>query len=161
LTGLDLETDSKPFIYSAVVQGVGMGLAFLPLTVLAFSSLPGSLRTEGAAFYNLARNLGGSITLSIMGALLARNLQVNHADLGARISSVRVPIDSGYLEQLGLHGAAVTAAIHAEINRQAGMIAYLDDFWLMMWIAIAASPFLLLLRKPKTASTEPPPLLVE
>jgi DHA2 family multidrug resistance protein len=161
LTGLDLETDSKPFIYSAVLQGVGMGLAFLPLTVLAFSSLPGSLRTEGAAFYNLARNLGGSITLSIMGALLARNLQVNHADLGARISSVRVPIDSGYLEQLGLHGAAVTAAIDAEINRQAGMIAYLDDFWLMMWIAIAASPFLLLLRKPKTASTEPPPLLVE
>lgn len=160
LTGLDLETDSKPFVYSAVLQGMGMGFAFLPLAVLAFSSLPGNLRTEGAAFYNLVRNVGASVTLSLMGALLARNMQVNHADLGARITSMRVPIDSGYLEQFGFHGAAVTAAVDAEVNRQAGMIAYLNDFWLMMWIAIAASPFLLLLRKPKKASTDPP-LLVE
>jgi len=159
LTGLDLQVGRAPFIYSAFLQGVGIGFAFLPLAVLAFSSLPAELRTEGAAFYNLVRNLGGSISLSILGALLARNLQVNHSDLAARITAGRVPVDSGYLEQLGFRGTTITAAIDTEVNRQAGMIAYINDFWLMMWMALLMLPLVFLLRTPKIQPTEPPILM--
>jgi DHA2 family multidrug resistance protein len=156
MTGFDLEMGKEWMIYSGLVQGAGMGFAFLPLNVLAFSTLPGHLRTEGASLYNLARSVGGSVTISLMGALLSRNVQVSHADLGAHITSTSLPfIESGIIEQLGVRGNLVTRMIDTEINRQALMVAYLDDFWVMQWTALLLLPLVLFMRRGERTSEAP------
>jgi DHA2 family multidrug resistance protein len=157
MTGFDLEMGQEPLIVSGLVQGVGIGFVFLPLNILAFSTLAPHLRTEGAAFYNLARSVGGSITISIMGALLSRNVQVSHSDLAAHLTSTGLPvIQSGMLERFGVEGATVARMIDAEINRQALMIAYLDDFLVMQWVALLALPLILFMRRAEKIEGAPP-----
>lgn len=156
MTGFDLEMSGRQVVISAVVQGLGIGFAFMPLNILAFGTLAARLRTEGAALYNLARNIGGSISISLMGALLARNVQVSHADLGAHVTSVSMPVlESGFLERLGIRGTMIASFIDAEINRQALMIAYLDDFWVMMWASLLVLPLVFFLRRPSGGAVPP------
>jgi len=92
-----------------------------------------------------------------MTLLLARNLQVSHADLAAHITQYSLPPINPAI----VHGAppitdTVIALMDAEINRQALMIAYIDDFKLMMIVSLAAIPLLLLLRKGKASAGGPP-----
>lgn len=156
MTGFNLEMGNDLVIWSGFVQGLGIGCAFLPLNILAFSTLAPHLRTEGAAFYGLARSVGGSITISLMGALLARNVQVSHSDLAAHLTSTGLPVlDSGILERFGVGEAMVTRMIDAEVNRQALMIAYLNDFLVMQWAAILALPLVLLMHRAKKAADAP------
>jgi drug resistance transporter, EmrB/QacA subfamily len=148
MSGFDLQMDGEQVLLSGLLQGLGSGLAFMPLAIMAFSSIPPQLSTEASVFFGLARNLGGSISLSILGALLAHNLQVNHAELGERITTIRMPLlDSGYIEQFGFRGEMFARMIDLEVNRQAMMIAYVNDYWVMMWSAIVAFPLLFILRK--------------
>lgn len=156
MTGFNLEMGSGLIIYSGLFQGLGMGFAFLPLNVLAFSTLPPHLRTEGASVYNLARSVGGSITISLMGALLSRNAQVSHADMSGHITPTSAPfIESGLIEQLGIQGGMVIRMIDAEINRQALMIAYINDFWVMEWCAILLLPLVVFMRRGRRTSDTP------
>ncbi len=160
-TGYDLQMGQWPLIWAGVVQGFAIGFAFLPLNLLAFSTLAPRLRTEGAAFYSLARNVGGSITISLTSALLVRNIQVSHSDLSATVNAARFGmLNRGILQGAGASGAAVAAMVDGEINRQALMIAYLDDFWVMGWAALLAVPLVVLLRRPSRGAA-PPPVVME
>jgi len=147
MTGFDLQMGSGPIIMSGLVQGLGMGLVILPLNLLAFATLAQQNVTEGAALYSLFRNLGGSIAISITTALVARNTQVSHSDLSAHVTTVTMPfMTAGLVEQLGLRAEDLMRLVDAEVNRQALMIAYLDDFWLMAWAAAVITPLALLMR---------------
>ncbi len=147
----------EPFIYSGVVQGLGLGFAFLPLNILAFSTLASHLRTEAAALYSLTRSLGGSATISIMSAILSRNVQVNHAELGEHLSFGGLHLmGKDILGHLGEPGGMVMRMLDLEINRQALFIAYMDDFWLMMWVAIFSLPLVFFLGKPRAGAESPP-----
>ena len=147
MTGFSLQMDGSLVIMSGVVQGLGLGLTVLPMNLLALATLPQTLRTEAASLYNLMRSLGGSIAISIVTALLASNAQIVHASLGTDISITRAPwLTVGLFERLGLQAQSGIALIDAEINRQAVMVAYIDDYWIMMWCAIAVLPLVLLLR---------------
>jgi DHA2 family multidrug resistance protein len=146
MTGFNLMMGSGPVIRSGVIQGFGLGLVVMPLNLLAFATLASALRTEGAAVYSLARNIGASIAISAATALIASNLQTSHADLGAHITASTMPIESGAIEQFGARAEVILAFLDLEINRQALMIAYLDDFWLMMWAAVLAAPLVLVMR---------------
>lgn len=157
MTGFDLLMGKERLVYASVIQGLGMGCTFLPLNLLAFSTLAPHLRTEGAAFYNLARNVGASVTISVMGALLARNVQINHAEIGSHVTPTSPAfVEGGLIGQLGVSAGAITRMIDAEVNRQATMIAYLNDFWLMMWASIVVIPLVLLLRRGKGSAQDPP-----
>lgn len=135
-------------ILSAFIQGLGTGFTFMPVSIMAFANISPQLSTEAAVFFNLARNIGSSITVSVMGALFARNLQINHAELGERITSLPA-LQNNNIAHLNIIGN-VTRMIDAEVNRQAMMIAYINDYWLMMWAATLAIPLILFMRKPKT-----------
>jgi DHA2 family multidrug resistance protein len=157
MTGFDLEMGGGPLVWSGFLQGIGMGMAFLPLNMLAFSTLAPHLRTEGAAWYNLCRNLGGSVTISLMGAMLSRNLQTSHADLGSHVTATNMPLmDTRFIERMGISGGEIARMIDGEVNRQALMIAYLDDFWVMTWIAVLMLPLVLLMRHAKSTDGAPP-----
>ena len=156
MSGFTLTMSARPIVVSGIVQGLGLGLVFVPLQTLAFASLAARHRTTGAALLNLFRNIGGSAGISIVTTLLARNLQVSHADLAAHISPYTVEIaNRGLLGTLGAFGNAAVALIDAEINRQALMIAYLDDFRTMMLLTLAVLPLVLLLRRAAPADGSP------
>jgi DHA2 family multidrug resistance protein len=150
MTGWTIEMGSTPFIVTGLVQGVGLGLIFIPLNIMAFGTLPPHQRTEGASLMNLSRNIGGSVGISAVTVLLARNLQTNHAELGAHITAGGLTgADPLVSSILGGSTDAALAMADGIVNQQAAMIAYLDDFKLMMILTMAAIPLVLLLKRPK------------
>ena len=156
MTGFALDQPSWPVVSSGVVQGLGLGLIFVPLQTLAFATLPARDRTTGAALLILARNVGGSIGISIVSFQLVRMTQVAHADMAAHITDSKIPtIDPNVLQTFGNQAASITAFLNAEITRQALFIAYLDDFKLMMWITFLVLPLLLLMRNTRKADETP------
>jgi DHA2 family multidrug resistance protein len=115
---------------------------------LAFATLAPQLRTSAASLLNLARNIGGSIGIALVGSQLVRNTQIAHADMARHVTRNDIPaLDPGLLERIGQQGDVALQIINAEINRQALFIAYLDDFKLMMILTFAALPLILLMRK--------------
>lgn len=143
-----LEVDAMHVIVSGLLQGLGMGLVFIPLQVSAFATLSPALRTDGSSLLNLFRSLGASAGIACMTVLLARNIQTAHADLGANITAATGSlVDFSATERFQVLGDTAMTLMDAEVNRQAAMIAYIDDFWLMMWITLAAAPLALLMRK--------------
>lgn len=149
MTGFDLMMGKELIISSGFVQGLGVGLIFLPANLLAFATLDPKLRTDGASLYTMVRNIGSSIAIAALSSFLARNAQVSHADLGANIRATGGAADLGLTQQLGTRSQTVLAMMDAEINRQAVMIAYLNDFWLMMWAVVITAPLVLLMRSPQ------------
>lgn len=157
MTGFAIDMGKGPIIWSGVVQGLGLGLVFVTMQALAFATLQPHMRTHAASLLNLSRNIGGSIGISIVTTLLARNLQIAHADMVGHITDQVLPtISQGVVEQLGLPASSAMALADAEVNRQAAFIAYLDDFWIMQWITFASIPLVLLLRPAKPAAPGQP-----
>ena len=149
MTHFDLSMDSRPFVTSGIVQGLGIGLLFVPLSVTAFATLTPALRGEGTAVYTLVRNLGSSVGISIMQALDTRQTAVAHADMASQLQPGN-PTQAALLPP-GAPSAALDT-LNAEISRQAAMVALIDVFRLMLVLTIAIAPLLLLMRKPKAAS---------
>ncbi|MFD2498381.1 DHA2 family efflux MFS transporter permease subunit [Rhizorhabdus histidinilytica] len=146
-TGFNMEMDQHLIIWAGVLQGFGTGLSMTVLNFTAMSSAPLSHRTEAAALYSLSRNTGSSIMLAIFSGLLAHDVQVNHAELGARISSGGgMSLHLSRIWAGNSLDAPIAAVAEAEVNRQAMMIAYINDFWVMMWVVVALLPLVLLLR---------------
>jgi len=155
MTQFSLLMDERPVIISGVLQGLGVGLVYVPLSTLAFGTLPAALRNEGTAFFNLLRNIGSAIGISVVMFLLTQNTQIMHSHLAEHI----VPYQTSTWALMGGSidpaDTGMLARPNGMITRQASMIAYIDDFKLMMVITIAVIPLLLLLRRP---SHKPDPL---
>jgi DHA2 family multidrug resistance protein len=159
MTGFAIDQPSRPVIMSGVVQGLGLGLIFVPLQTLAFETLATKFRTTGAALLNLSRNIGGSIGISVVSTELVRLTQVSHADLAAHVTPKIVPtLNPELLENLGRFGNTALAYINAEITRQALFIAYLDDFKMMMVITFAILPLLFFMKRGKKVRRAGPPV---
>src|ERR1043165_5076525 len=91
MTGFAIEQPSNPVIMSGVVQGLGLGLIFVPLQSLAFETLLPRMRTTAASRLNLSRNIGGSIGISVVSTQLVRMTQVAHADIASKITEQTIP----------------------------------------------------------------------
>jgi DHA2 family multidrug resistance protein len=153
MSHFSLTMDAKPFVVSGVVQGLGIGLLFVPLSVTAFATLPPAMRNEGTAVYTLVRNLGSSIGISLMEALDTRQAAVAHADMAGALSPGN-PAQSALLPPVG-GGAGPGASpaldlLNGEITRQASMVALVDVFRLMLLMTICIAPLLLIMRKPRS-----------
>jgi DHA2 family multidrug resistance protein len=156
MTGFAIEQPSGPVIHSGIVQGLGLGLIFVPLQTLAFETLATRFRTTGAALLNLSRNIGGSIGISVVSTELVRITQISHADIAAHVTQRNIPsLNPALLENLGRYGNAVLAYLNAEVTRQALFIAYLDDFKLMMMVTFVILPLLLFMRRGSKADETP------
>jgi len=157
MTGFAIDQPSRPVIMSGVVQGLGLGLIFVPLQTLAFETLPAKMRTTGAALLNLSRNIGGSIGISVVSTELVRLTQVSHADMAAQITQNTIPTaDPTLLQTVApVAGPAALAYINGLITKQALFIAYLDDFKLMMIITFAIVPLLFFMKRGAKADKTP------
>jgi DHA2 family multidrug resistance protein len=81
MTGFTPQMTMSPIVWSGVVQGLGLGLVFVPLSTVAFSTIAPEFRADATSLFSLVRNIGSSIGISVVSALLTRNLQVNHTEL--------------------------------------------------------------------------------
>jgi DHA2 family multidrug resistance protein len=162
MSHFSLTMDAWPFVTSGIIQGLGIGLLFVPLSVTAFATLSPALRSEGTAVYTLLRNMGSSVGISMMQALDTRQMAVAHADMASKLSPGN-PVQSGLLPSMGsppmggpptgggLGGDAGLAMLNGEITRQASMVALVDVFRLMLLLTICIAPLLLIMSKPKAA----------
>ncbi|OQM75874.1 DHA2 family efflux MFS transporter permease subunit [Manganibacter manganicus] len=148
MSGFSPQMDSWPIIVSGIVQGLGLGLVFVPLTTVAFATLDARFRTDATALFSLVRNIGSSIGISIVSALLTRNVQVNHAELSAHINPFNPNLWMAMPDAARSDPTAL-ARVDGMVNTQALMISYVDDFKLMMLVTLAALPLIFLLRRPQ------------
>ena len=152
MTGFSLLMGMGPVISTGVLQGFGLGLVFTPLSVVTFSTLPRKILTQGTAIFSLTRNIGSSVGIAIVEALLVENTQVVHSRLVEQLRPdnplARLPHMAA---PFSLTDPSGIAALNAEATRQAAMVAYIDNFKLMMVIVIVGLPLLLLLRRPLPA----------
>ncbi len=147
MSAWSLDIGQHEIIVSGVFMGLGVGFVFLPINIAAFSTLKAQLRAEGSSLLNLFRSVGSSIGISIMTALFARNVQVSHSDLAAHISgTIDGLIDLSTVDRYQSIADVGMYMVDGEVNRQAAMIAYVDDFYLMMWFALATLPLILLMK---------------
>jgi MFS transporter, DHA2 family, multidrug resistance protein len=152
MSHFDLQMGISTVIWSGLAQGCGTGLVYVPLAGASFATLRSTLRNEGASLFSLSRNIGSSIGISIVETLLTRNTQIVHASLAEHVtpysSIVRTVIPGGVPD------ARELSALNAAVTQQAAMIAYDDNFRLMMWLALASIPLVLVLRRAKPRAVE-------
>jgi DHA2 family multidrug resistance protein len=151
MTRFTPDMDSTLIVSSGFIQGLGIGFTFVPLSAATFATLAPHLRHQGTPIFSLLRNIGSSVGISIVQALLIRGAGSAHANLAALVGPgnaalATLPADMSPSTPQGL------ALLNAELTRQATLIAYLDDFWIMMAITALSIPLLLLIRKPRRAA---------
>ena len=142
MSHFNLQMDSFSIIWTGVVQGLGMGLVFLPMTTLAFATLAPHLRADGTGFFTLVRNLGNSAGISVMEFLLVKNTQVVHSRLTESLTSGNPLVAPMMGSQANIQ------ALNGEVTQQASMVSYIDVFHVMFLTTLAAIPLVFLLRKP-------------
>jgi len=146
-----LVLSKSDIVWPGIVQGVGLGLVFVPLSAATFATLSPQMRAEGTALYSLVRNIGSSIGIALVQALLVRNTQIAHASLVTHVNAANPAVrDPASLYDMATQ--AGPALINNEITRQASMIAYVDDYRLMMLLTMAVIPMLVLIRPPKASA---------
>ncbi|HEU5018679.1 MAG TPA: DHA2 family efflux MFS transporter permease subunit [Pseudolabrys sp.] len=153
-TGFSLETTQWMIVYSSVLQGVGLGLLFVPITTAAFVTLPGHLRTGGTAMLTLVRNIGSSIGISMVIANLTSETTYMHARLAAQVTpfnnALQFPDVHSILNLATDTGRALMDQI---VTQQANLIAYLNDYKLLMILTLATIPLIFIFgsskQKPK------------
>jgi DHA2 family multidrug resistance protein len=149
--------DMAPVVWTGVIQGLGIGIAYVPMAALTFATLPAVMRNEGTALFNLIRNIGSSVGISTVQGLFVRNTQVVHASLSQHVTpwSFATHAHGPYA------GAQAVAALNREVTAQASMIAYLDDFHFMLILTLVAMSTLLMVRKSGADGAGAPNVMVE
>jgi MFS transporter, DHA2 family, multidrug resistance protein len=150
-----LDTPAWMVVAAGLLQGFGAPLTFVPLTFAAFGTLAGAQRTEAGVLLTLTRNIGASVGISAVVALLARSTQQNHSYLVEHFTPYAAMRWSAIAAQPG--DPASSALLLGEITRQAAAISYSNDFYLLAAATCVALPLVLLLRvDPKAVSGGPP-----
>lgn len=151
MTGWTPDVSQWTIISTGFIQGAGLGFLFVPLTTITFATLAPERRAEGTGLYNLSRNIGSSVGISVVTALLTQNVQINHANIAAYVTPFNQAFGNPAIAQaMNPYTAAGRAALDGVVTLQATVISYMDDFKLMMILSLAAIPLVLLLRKPGT-----------
>jgi len=147
MSRFSLQMDETLVLVSGLMQGLGLGLIFVPMSALAFTTITPQLRTQAASLFTLIRNVGSSIGISFVGALQIYNSKIAQSQLVEHVTPdnqiAAAAVDFGNVRAL--------AALMHGIARQSAMIAYIDAFHLLFWMSVALAPLILLMRTKKAA----------
>ena len=118
ITGWDI-------VRTGIMQGLGLGFIFVPLSTITFATLAPHYRNEGTALFSLMRNIGSSIGISVVMTYLAQHIQTNHAAFADYINpfnlALRQAVESGAYSLSTPQGLT---ALNDEVTRQAATLAY-------------------------------------
>jgi DHA2 family multidrug resistance protein len=148
MTGFYLQMDIAPVVWSGFAQGIGTGFVYVPLAAITFATLSPRYRNEGTALFSLIRNLGSSIGISAVETFLTRGTQTMHARLAEQVTPYGHALSPHASTPQGL------AMLNHMVTEQAAMIAYNNDFMLMMILTLCAVPLVMLLRSGRKQATD-------
>ncbi len=162
MTGWTPDISQATIIGVTMVQGAGLGFLFVPLSAATLATLPLAERTEGAGFFSLSRNIGSSVGISVVNSLLVQNTQANHAAIAPSVTSVNRAFENPIIAHAwNPLTAAGRAALDAVVTRQAQIIAYIDDYKLLMIATLCAIPLLMVFRKPPAGRIAEPVVVAD
>jgi len=161
MTNFDTAVDFRTVATARVFQAMGLAFLFVPINATAYAFLPPGKNNAASGLINLARNVGGSVGISLVITMLARRTQVHQADLTHNLtagnSQYRAMI-SGATRMLEAHGSSATEAARqaqglaaSTLNQQATMLAYIDNFWVLGVVIACLVPCVFLIKKAKAA----------
>jgi MFS transporter, DHA2 family, multidrug resistance protein len=137
------------FLFMTILQGFGMGLVFSPLNLVAFATLPGSLRNSGASLMNLLRNIGSAIGVSVTTVILSNCMQSLHAQLVSHATFFNRALETNAPSLfMNLHLPLGAAIFDGTIRMRAAIDAYANDFLFMFYAGLLTFPMIWLLRRP-------------
>ena len=149
MTGYTLVLSESDIVWPGVIQGIGTGLVFVPLSAATFATLSPAMRAQGTAIYSLVRNVGSSIGISLVQTVLERNTIAVHASMVEKITHGNPAWNNpAVASAFDLSNPSSAAALDSLVNQQSQMIAYVNDFRLMLYLTLAVIPLLLFLRPP-------------
>lgn len=148
---------SEPYlIWSGVVQGLGMGLIFVPLSALALSTINPQHTAEGSGLFSFGRSMGSSIGISILSTIVTQETQINWNVLGGHITLGNPAFYQWLnLSNMTLSNPNTPPILGYMLNNQASMIAFVDSYWLTYWGFLAMIPLVMLLQPPKLKAFDP------
>ena len=155
----NLQIDFKTTTEARVLQAVGMAFLFVPINTAAYAFLPREKNNAASGLMNLARNIGGSVGISVVTTMLDRRTQVHLTNLSANLHRGSAVLDrmirgaSAAMMARGASPAEATqrayALIQSTVQRQATMLAYIDCFWFLGWAILLMIPAVFLMKKSK------------
>jgi len=165
MAGWDLQIDYGHAVRARMMQSFGLAFLFIPINVSAFSFVPKEKTNMGTGIINLARNIGASVGIATVTTLLQRRTQFHQAQLMEHVN----PLSQAYHNMIsgtqaklmlagsGLHEAASQAAgmVYGTVQRQAAMLAFVDNFHMLGIVFFMVIPILMLLKRPPKGATAP------
>ncbi|MDA0978428.1 MAG: MFS transporter [Proteobacteria bacterium] len=149
MTSFDQNVTPMMLMWTGVLQGFGMGLMFVPMSSMAFSTIEARFRNDCAAFYSLGRNFGSSVGVSVLMGALAVYVRENRSHLIDHINPFNPALTHGLPAMMDYREASGLELLNQMVQREALMLGYLDDFRLMTAISLISIPFVMLLRVPR------------
>jgi MFS transporter, DHA2 family, multidrug resistance protein len=157
MTGFDLDMDFRSAAVARVFQAAGMAFLFVPINTAAYAFLPRDKNNAASGLMNLARNIGGSVGISVVTTMLDRRTQTHLNYLSGRVSASNPAFQSmlqGATQTMRAHGSSgayatqqAYALIQGTLQRQATMLAYIDNFWLLGIAIVLMIPTVFLMKK--------------
>lgn len=136
--------------WAGLLQGLGSGILWVPVTTAAFSTLSPKLLPDGAAIFHLLRNVGQSIYIALSFIVIVRFSQINYSELVQLLSPFNERLNYDQITgQWSTETAPALQALGSEAFRQARLIAFNNAFLLYTWTCFAVIPLVLLWRKPR------------
>jgi DHA2 family multidrug resistance protein len=159
MTRFDTAIDFRTLATARIFQAIGLAFLFVPINTAAYAFLPKNKTNAASGLINLARNIGGSIGISLVTTMLARRTQFHQANLNNNIHAGNPKLQAMLAEATRLLIAKGSNAYQAShqayalvvnmLDQQATMLAYIDNFWLLAVTVLVMIPFVFLMKKVK------------
>jgi len=160
MTSFTLGVDFKTVVIARTIQAVGMAFLFVPINTAAYAFLPKEKNNAASGLMNLARNIGGSVGISIVTTMLDRRQQYHLSRMSSHLSTGSPQVQTmiqGTAHALEMRGYSASNAMHkayallqGSVFRQASMLAYIDNFWLLGVAILAMVPMVFLMKRPRS-----------
>jgi MFS transporter, DHA2 family, multidrug resistance protein len=161
----NLQTNYAHYAMARVVQGIGYGFFFVPVSVIAYSNLRPDQNNKASSLTNLFRNWGGSFGIAFIATVSERRQDFHQTNVGAALGNTSRELQNAlssvgnYLIGQGFTGAdAATGAyeyVYKQLGRQTSLLGFMDCFRVIAWLTLAAIPLILLVQKFKQAAKPP------
>jgi MFS transporter, DHA2 family, multidrug resistance protein len=152
MTGWTDQTGASEIVTLSIIQGFGFGLVFVPLSTVSFLTLPGNLRTDGTSMLTLMRNIASSAGISIVIAQLTEGSRRIHAILVEHVNpfnhAMQMPDVAGMINMNTDTGRAMADAM---VNVQAQIIAFSQDYQLVMLFILCSIPLAIMIGSTKAS----------
>jgi len=159
MAGWNLQLDYGHAVRARMLQSFGLAFLFIPINVSAFAYVPREKTNMGTGIINLARNIGASVGIATVTTMLERRTQSHQARLMENVNGYSAAyrnmmnatqtklVSAG--SSLNHAAAQAHGMIYGTVQRQAAMLAFLDNFKMLGIVFFAVIPVLLLMKKPK------------